>query len=104
MLYDLFVISNNGNSRQELFDLIKTTGTKIINDGGVIRKIASRGQLPLPYKIKKGYVHHLEGTFWQILFYANPEKIKGMKKSLLSQKSVLRAEILKPGKNVFQCL
>ncbi|KAG4304734.1 hypothetical protein PORY_001787 [Pneumocystis oryctolagi] len=97
VLYELLCISKTNLKLRDLHELIKASGSVIVDKGGIIRKFEDWGNIVLPKKIKKHQQIHYEGHHWTMLFDSNPHTQFEMSRILKLDTRVIRYSIIKLG-------
>lgn len=97
VLYELLCITKIDLNVKSLHELVKTSGSTIINKGGIIREFKNWGNLILPKKIKKHQQIHYKGHHWTMLFDSNPHTQLEINKILKLDPRVIRYSIVKLG-------
>ncbi|ORY94002.1 30S ribosomal protein S6 [Syncephalastrum racemosum] len=96
--YELVCIARSKLVENNLRDLIKTTATHVMNQGGVVRGFDNLGtEKKLPHRIKRHQEYHTKGDFWVMHFHANPLMVQNLSKKLLVDSRVLRHTFIKLG-------
>ncbi|KAG5518595.1 hypothetical protein PMAC_002991 [Pneumocystis sp. 'macacae'] len=83
--------------QKSLRELVKTSGSIIINKGGIIRELEDWGNMVLPKKIKKHQQIHYEGHHWTMLFDSNPQTQHEINRILKLDPRIIRYSIIKLG-------
>ncbi|CCJ29224.1 unnamed protein product [Pneumocystis jirovecii] len=97
VLYELLCISRADLKVKSLRELVKTSGSVIINKGGIIRDLEDWGNIVLPKKIKKHQQTHCEGHHWTMLFDSSPQTQFEVNKILKLDPRIIRHSIIRLG-------
>jgi small subunit ribosomal protein S6 len=90
--------------KNQLGDILKRTGTRVLDAGGVITDITSYGTRSLAYEFKSPNEKHFEAHTVQISFNVTPSVLDELKHDMRTDERVLRwiavkEKALKPLKN-----
>ncbi|EMR09852.1 ribosomal protein S6 [Pneumocystis murina B123] len=102
VLYELLCITKADLKIKSLRELAKTSGSTIINKGGIIRGFEDWGNLILPKKKKKHQQIHHEGRHWTMLFDSNPQAQLEINKILRLDPRVINYSIIKLGSKLHE--
>tara|TARA_B110000977_G_scaffold37820_1_gene50873 strand:+ start:17755 stop:18126 length:372 start_codon:yes stop_codon:yes gene_type:complete len=104
VLYDFLMVVKSSVPKNQLGDILKRTGTRVLDAGGVITDITSYGTRSLAYEFKSPNEKHFEAHTVQISFNVTPSVLDELKHDMRTDERVLRwiavkEKALKPLKN-----
>ena len=104
VLYDFLMVVKSSVPKNQLGDILKRTGTRVLDAGGVITDITSYGTRSLAYEFKSPNEKHFEAHTVQISFNVTPSVLDELKHDMRTDERVLRwiavkEQALKPLKN-----
>ncbi|KAF9070644.1 ribosomal protein S6 [Rhodocollybia butyracea] len=99
-LYQMLCISTHFKEYKQIKQLVTQTCTHIMNNGGVVRKIDSKGLHALPQRMKRQAGIQSYGDYWMLHFDTSPRTIQSLNKIMRQDPMVLRWTILKLGAKV----
>ena len=104
VLYDFLMVVKSSVPKNQLGDILKRTGTRVLDAGGVITDITSYGTRSLAYEFKSPNEKHFEAHTVQISFNVTPSVLDELKHDMRTDERVLRwiavkEKTLKPLKN-----
>eukprot|EP00891_Asterochloris_glomerata_P005097 jgi/Astpho2/5097/Aster-06317 len=81
-LYELFCLARPQLPRAKLAGIIRTAGTTVLDNGGVLRSITSFGDEILAYDIRKSGQKFDQAAMWQMTFKAAPSVLPALDHNL----------------------
>ena len=104
VLYDFLVIVKSSVPKSQVGDILRRTGTKVLNAGGVITDVTSYGVRSLAYEFSSPGEKHFEAHQVQLTFNVTPTVLGELKHDMRTDERVLRwiavkTAALKPLKN-----
>ena len=104
VLYDFLMVVKSSVPKNQLGDILKRTGTRVLDAGGVITDITSYGTRSLAYEFKSPNEKHFKAHTVQISFNVTPSVLDELKHDMRTDERVLRwiavkEKALKPLKN-----
>jgi len=104
VLYDFLMIVKSSVPKNQLGDILRRTGTRVLDAGGVITDVTSYGTRTLAYEFKTPGEKHFEAHTVQMSFNCAPTVLEELKHDMRTDERVLRwiavkDRALKPLKN-----
>ena len=104
VLYDFLMIVKSSVPKNQLGDILRRTGTRVLDAGGVITDVTSYGTRTLAYEFKAPGEKHFEAHTVQMSFNCAPRVLEELKHDMRTDERVLRwiavkDRALKPLKN-----
>ena len=104
VLYDFLMIVKSSVPKNQLGDILRRTGTRVLDAGGVITDVTSYGTRTLAYEFKAPGEKHFEAHTVQMSFNCAPTVLENLKHDMRTDERVLRwiavkDRALKPLKN-----
>ncbi|KDQ21726.1 hypothetical protein BOTBODRAFT_150661 [Botryobasidium botryosum FD-172 SS1] len=99
-LYELFCISTHFAEYRHIKDLVRTTATQVIKNGGVVRTLDYWGTRQLPHRMRRHQQWHGAGDYWSMHYDASPKLMNAVVEQLRQDPRVIRWTTLKRGEAV----
>ncbi|CAO3595442.1 unnamed protein product [Absidia cylindrospora] len=82
--YELVCIARSHLVESNLKDLIRTSATQVLQQGGVVRGFDNWGNKQLPHRVKRHQQYHTEGHYFMMHFDSNPRIVQDLVKNYWS--------------------
>ncbi|KAI9837318.1 MAG: hypothetical protein M1819_000392 [Sarea resinae] len=99
MLYELIAVVRPGNV-SEVREIARTTGSLILQQGGVIRGLTNWGPFTLPKPTRKHQATHHRGHYFLMRFDAQSNAQHLLKKTLNLDPRMIRFNVVKMGETL----
>jgi len=99
-LYELLVINTHFREFVHIKDLVQTTATHVMNNGGVVRSVNNWGTKVLPQRMRAHKQWHTAGDYWTMHYDASPKLMNSVVSRLRQDPRVIRWTTIKMGEKL----
>ncbi|MCJ1307819.1 28S ribosomal protein S6, mitochondrial [Agyrium rufum] len=99
MLYELIAVVRSGRIN-EVKEIARTTGSLVLNSGGVVRGITNWGTYLLTKPVRKHQAKHSEGHHFLMRFDCSPTTQESVRKMLSLDPRMIKFGVVKVGEKL----